>query len=157
MQTFCLNTGDAFVQCEKKTCAHYDERSASHCLQYLYDRPLTPMDVAHLQGQTYLDARKIQRIAETKIVAWGRVLEGMSHLTPLPFINFLEDLHDHDEDLAVNIAHDPMLFIVNPMQYIKPEFWAPVIQAFRTLLQESGVASKGNKVTWDSVATYNLV
>jgi hypothetical protein len=155
---YCLNTGDELLKkCTHENCVHYDLRSNTGCLQHIYHRPLTALDIAHMESKTYLDAQRMQRSAEHKIAAWGKVLDKLDGMPPQPFIPFLDIVFEREELLAVNIFRNPFLCIVRPMRFIKAELWIPVLRMFHPLLADSGIATLQNKATWGFLKNYRLI
>lgn len=144
-------------KCTLETCVHFFTDSPTMCLQHMYLRPITALDVAHLENMTYIDSRRIQKVAEAKIIAWSKVLDRLDILEPASFISFLETLHILNETLAEDIAHNPYLCIVKPMRYIKSELWLPVLQEFHSLLIDSDIATQENKSTWQHLLNYGIL
>ena len=158
MDKFCVNTGEVLTKkCTRETCVHFYRDSSTMCLQHVYLRPLTALDVAHMESMTYIDSRRIQKLAETKIIAWSKVLDRLDTLQPTSFISFLETLHALNETLAEDIANNPYLCIVKPMRYIKSELWLPVLQEFHNLMLDSGIATQENKTTWQYLLNHGIL
>lgn len=158
MTQFCVNDGEPLTKpCQETGCLHYYAKSQIHCVQHLYNRPLTLLDVAHLEGRTFPDGRRIQRLAENKIIAWGKILEGVEKLRPAPFVKLLEAVYDRDEALALQCVQDIGLLIAPPMQYLKSELWFPILQQFHLLMAEAGIATVKNKTVWNSLIAHHIL
>jgi hypothetical protein len=154
---YCVNTGDLLTTaCKKTACLHYCADAKTNCLQHLYDRPLTLLDVAHLEGRNFPEARRIQRLAENKIVAWSKVLEGVDRLRPIAFTRMLEAIHSKEESLADEIAANIYTLIAPPMSYLKSELWFPVLRNFRSLLVDSNIATAKNKAVWHTLTVHEV-
>ena len=158
MANYCVNNGDLLTgMCRRSNCLHYCEQSPTNCLQHMYNRPLTLLDVAHLEGRRFPDARRVQRIAEGKIVAWGKIVDAIDCLCPVPFTRMLELIHRNEDSLATAIANDVYLLIAPPMRYLKTELWYPVLRDFHGLMRDANVATVKNKAVWQKLNAYNVL
>lgn len=144
----CLNTGEELHKVCNADCVHHSSRSRTGCIHHVYARPLTFVDIAHFDGVSAVEARRKMSRAEIKIIAWGKVLEGMHKLKPQPFESYMHTVARQAPDIAERIVSDFGVYVIAPMMYVKPDLWRPIIAAYAQDLQQAGMVPPVNSATW---------
>jgi hypothetical protein len=151
----CRTTGQTITTpCNKHYCIYFNKKSRLHCMNADWQDPVEIFELMNLPPQ---DVKKVYRDAEQKIAMWGRLINSIDRIKPQSFTEYVAKIFDRDNALAGKIAGNPLLFIPEPMRYIKPDMWVGCVKKWRDELIEAEIATPYNIDMWTRLENINLL